>query len=91
MRINILIGVALYILLSAALLSFGDSTIDRDTPEALYKRCQSLLAELDAVSTDIRELEYRVERKEKALNNYKYVKEHNAAVIERLEPGVASD
>ena len=91
MRKTILIGAALCILISAAFLSFGDTAGDRDTPEAVYERCQRLQADLDTADAEIRELEYRVERDEKALDNYKYVKEQNAALIERLEEWAASD
>jgi len=78
------------ILLVGGYLLYGQAKGGPDGPRAIHEDCERLEAQIEKRDEQIRDLEYEIKRAQKAVANYEYVRERNAATIERLQQWVES-
>ena len=71
------------VLAGGTYLLYGQS--QTEPPEAVHRECQELRAQIEEVDDQIRDVEYQLERTRKAVANYEYVREQNAALIGTLD------
>lgn len=77
------IVVAAFVLAGGAYLLYAQS--QAESPEAVYRERQRLQAKIEEADDQIRDVEYQLERVRKAVANYEYVREQNAALIGKLD------
>ena len=90
MRITVLLAIALALLATGGYLFGSQAEPVPPGPQQLYAESQALQAQLEAVDTEIGDLEYQVLAQRRALDNYKYVRAQNGLTLERLEQWVDS-
>ena len=77
------IAVVAVVFAGGTYLLYGQS--QTESPEAVHRECQRLQAKVEETDEQIRDVEYQLGRVRKAAANYEYVREQNAALIEKLD------
>lgn len=77
------VAVAAVVLAGGTYLLHGQS--QAESQEAVHSECQGLQVKIEEADDQIRDVEYQLERVRKAVVNYEYVREQNAALIRKLD------